>query len=67
MGLLTCLRTDIDRLWPHTSVYLDILVREPGAQFCYLWYTAFDELLSATTCEYTNRSLSNLHYEKECE
>lgn len=61
MGLLTCLCTDIDRLWPHASVDLDIFVREPGAQFCYLWYTAVNEFLSTPTCKYAIKS--NLRYE----
>ena len=53
-ALRTCVCADVDRLRANTAIDLNILVREPGAQFRHFRHAALQELLSASAC--TERS-----------
>src|SRR5579863_3327990 len=47
----TCLSAGVDRLGTYTSIHLNVLVREPCAEFCNLGKAALDKLLPTTAWE----------------
>jgi hypothetical protein len=47
------LGTDVDRLGTHTSIHLNVFIREPCAEFRDLGNAALDEFLPATSWERT--------------
>lgn len=40
---------DVDSRWTHSTVYFDVLLREPGAEVGDFGHAPLNELLSAST------------------